>query len=356
MDMEKKIKISVIVPVYNSQKYLMRCLKSLICQSLQELEIILVDDGSQEECARFCDELEKMDSRIQVIHKKNEGLGFARNTGIEIARGKYVAFVDSDDYVDSSMYEELYEAIEREHAQIAVGGYRKKYGDGREEIFTNKGIPKILGGEQIYSVLLANMLGAPPEYYSDDYIGMSVWKNLYKREIIENYQVRFPSEREFISEDIVFHIHFLRHVDRAVVLDSPFYYYCQNASSLSTTYKVNRFEKIKKLYLYEKELLEEMEIFELGKLQLQRTFIANVRFCIMLEAARGKYERKDAKRSIDRYCADEELQQVLRGYPCNKLPIKQRIFSIFMIHKNTRILYILACCHNKSISGKRARL
>lgn len=353
MNVEKKIKVSVIVPVYNTQKYLKRCLDSLIHQSLKELEIILVDDGSQAECARICDGWQKKDSRIRVIHKKNEGLGFARNTGIEVARGQYLAFVDSDDYVEQSMYENLYTAIENAQAQIAVAGYIKKYGDGSEEYFTNKDIPEILEKEQVYSVLLANMLGAPPEYWSDDYIGMSVWKNLYKREIFDKYLIRFPSEREFISEDIVFHINFLAHVNKAVILHDSLYYYCQNSSSLSTTYKANRFEKIKKLYLYEKELLENMGILEVGKLQLQRTFIANARFCIMLEVARGKARRKEVERNIKRYCTDEELQQVLQSYPYKKLPIKQRIFSLFMICSNTKILYILAYCHNRKITGKR---
>lgn len=344
----------MIVPVYNTQKYLKRCLDSLIHQSLEELEIILVDDGSQEECAKICDEWQKKDTRIRVIHKKNEGLGFARNTGIEAARGEYLAFVDSDDYVEVSMYENLYTSIEKAQAQIAVSGYIKKYGDGSEEYFKNRDIPEILEKEQIYSILLANMLGAPPEYRSDDYIGMSVWKNLYKREIFDKYLIRFPSEREFISEDIVFHINFLSHVNKAVILHESYYYYCQNSSSLSTTYKANRFERIKKLYLHEKELLENMGILELGKLQLQRTFIANVRFCIMLEVARGRDRKKEIERNIKRYCADKELQRVLRSYPYKKLPIKQRIFSLFMIYSNIKILYILAYCHNKKCAGKRA--
>ena len=92
-------KVSIIVPVYNTEQYLKQCIDSITAQTLQDIEIIIVDDGSKEECARLCDELAKTDSRIKVIHKINEGVGFARNTGIAAARGEYVGFIDSDDYV-----------------------------------------------------------------------------------------------------------------------------------------------------------------------------------------------------------------------------------------------------------------
>ena len=102
------VKVSVIVPVYNVEKYLDRCLDSIINQTLNEIEIILVDDGSTDSSGEKCDEYKKKDLRIKVIHKKNKGLGYARNSGLEVATGKYIAFVDSDDYIDRRMFESLY--------------------------------------------------------------------------------------------------------------------------------------------------------------------------------------------------------------------------------------------------------
>ena len=98
------IKVSIIVPVYNVEKYIDRCMKSLMNQTLHEIEIILVDDGSPDSCPQMCDEYAKQDTRVKVIHKENAGLGYARNSGLEIATGEYVAFVDSDDYVDTQMF------------------------------------------------------------------------------------------------------------------------------------------------------------------------------------------------------------------------------------------------------------
>ena len=117
-----KPKVSVIVPVYNTEKYLKRCLDSILNQTLSDIEIIIVDDGSKEACALLCDQFAKLDSRIKVVHKQNAGLGFARNTGLNEANGEYVGFVDSDDYIEPMMYETLYAAAKNNGADIAVSG------------------------------------------------------------------------------------------------------------------------------------------------------------------------------------------------------------------------------------------
>lgn len=345
---DNQVKVSIIVPVYNTDRYLDRCMNSLLNQTLKNIEIIVVDDGSGSECAKKCDQWGKKDFRVHIIHKKNQGLGLARNTGIEASKGKYLLFIDSDDYVEAEMCRKLYEVAEKEKADIIIGGYKKVYQDGKMEACTNQGIPGVLKDEEIKSILLANMLGAPPHYGSDDYIGMSVWKNLYRRDLIERYQIYFPSEREYISEDIIFHIFYLRHVSKAVVIPDTFYCYCQNGSSLTTTYRENRFEMVKKLYLYEEKLLKEIDAYQYGRLQLMRTFIANVRVCIMQEADHGRknYCGSNAKKRILGFCKDETLKKVLREYPYGKLPIKQRLFTAFMKRENAKILHILASLQN----------
>ena len=110
--MEKEL-ISVVIPVYNVEKYLKRCVESVVNQTYKNLEIILVDDGSPDECPQICDKLSKEDERIKVIHKSNQGLGMARNTGIENATGKYICFFDSDDYVELTTIEKSYDSIKK---------------------------------------------------------------------------------------------------------------------------------------------------------------------------------------------------------------------------------------------------
>lgn len=346
-------KISIIVPVYNTGIYLDRCMESLVKQSLRDFEIIIVDDGSEEICSRQCDQWAVKDNRICVIHKKNEGLGYARNTGIAAAEGEYVAFVDSDDYIAPDMCEKLYDRAKASNADLVVGGYIKKYDSGYEQCFRNEGIPDKIIGEDVIRILLANMLGSRPEDRYDDRIGMSVWKNLYSRQLFDNEDVRFPSEREYISEDIIFHIRCLKYVRSAEVLHAPVYYYCQNAGSLSKSYRSDRFEKIIRLFCYEKKLLKEMGAYQYGKLPLQRTLIANVRTCIMMEASVGRRngEAGKSKRKILAYCRESHISEVLREYPWQKLPVKQRIFSLAMLLKWKNILYILACLQNRYRGG-----
>ena len=120
-------KVSIIVPVYNTEIYLKQCIDTLTAQTLEEIEIIIVDDGSKEECANLCDELSKSDSRIKVLHKSNEGQGIARNFGVKAATGEYIAFVDSDDYVDTAMYETLYSVAEKNDADIVSCNYMLAY-------------------------------------------------------------------------------------------------------------------------------------------------------------------------------------------------------------------------------------
>ena len=129
--------ISIIVPVYNVEKYLEKCVNSIVNQTYKNLEIILVDDGATDSSGKLCDKLAKIDNRIKVYHKENGGLSDARNYGVERATGDYIGFVDSDDYIDSEMYGKLYEAIKKENVDVAECNLKIIYPD-REELFTEQ--------------------------------------------------------------------------------------------------------------------------------------------------------------------------------------------------------------------------
>ncbi len=127
--------ITIVVPVYNVEKYLDRCIRSIQAQTYKNLEIILIDDGSEDQCGEICDQYAESDERITVIHKENGGLSSARNAGIDIAAGCYIGFVDSDDYIHPDMYGILYDSMKRNDADIAVlrtlyGKRRKAYTGG----------------------------------------------------------------------------------------------------------------------------------------------------------------------------------------------------------------------------------
>lgn len=211
-------KISIIIPVYNVESYLPKCLNSLIHQTYRNLEIILVDDGSPDKCGRICDWYAKKDSRIHVIHKKNEGVARARNDGIEYASGDYISFVDSDDWMAGDAYEVLYNGLRKYHADCAVGGCVKVI-DKEGHLSFEKEEPSPTkcksSAEAMKNVLLT---------------GSAVWNRLFKRKIFE--QIRFPLDR--INDDEVVALHAYAECKKIVFLNHDTYYYRIRKNSITT--------------------------------------------------------------------------------------------------------------------------
>lgn len=230
--------ISIIVPVYNVEKYLERCINSLVNQTYSNLEIILVDDGSTDQSGKMCDTYAERYPNIKVVHKKNAGLGYARNTGLENATGKYVAFVDSDDYVEYNMISNLYNDIIRNDADACIGGFRRVVGD-KIDTRANKLEKRFFSTDEIKTYIIPRMLGKKPD--GTDYIEMSVWKVLFKMDIIKKFGLRFPSERELISEDIVFDLDYYPKCNLICMSSDNGYYYCDNEGTLTTRYRPDRF-------------------------------------------------------------------------------------------------------------------
>ena len=232
--------VSIIVPVYNVEAYLENCIRTLVSQTLKEIEIILVDDGSPDNCPSICDSWALKDARIKVVHKENGGLGYARNSGLEIAGGRYVAFVDSDDYVDATMFERLYSASENGSSdavfcglrQLAVDGSFKEYCDFREEVTFEIA--------QMQDLALSFLHGTP--LTQGRRMFMSVWHSIYKMDVIQRTGLSFFSEREILSEDLPFQLSFLLNSDKIKFIPDKLYVYRCNPSSLSRNFKVSKFD------------------------------------------------------------------------------------------------------------------
>lgn len=274
--MEGNVKISIIIPVYNVEKYIERCIDSVLNQTLKDIEIILVDDGSPDNSGIICDNYAKKDNRIKVIHKKNAGLGYARNSGIEIAKGEFVGFVDSDDYVETTMFEKLYNKAFQENADTCLCNIKNISGTYRDEEVIKEILPRLIGG--------------------NDCIGMSVWKGIYSKKLIDNNSIRFVSEREFISEDIMFDLNYYRYSKCVSIINEKLYYYTVNTSSLSRKYKEDRFDMCSKLYDEEKKILKEMNIYDSTIQRLNNTYLWNINSCIIQEIV---HEKDNGKNKCD---------------------------------------------------------
>lgn len=333
-------KVSVIIPIYKVEKYLSRCLDSVVNQTLEDIEIVLVDDGSPDSCPEICDRYAKKDSRIKVIHKKNEGLGYARNSGMLIATGEYIAFLDSDDYVSKDMYEKVYSELKRTDADCCVTGYVVKKDSGDEIHKENPLGTAVYESDDIITKVLAGMLGSKPDQARDTDVGMSVWKCVYRKELLQDKGILFPSERELISEDIIFQIRVLPQVKRVCTLSEGMYYYCENSNSqsLTKTYSKDKFDRYKKLYNVELEMLSKIKFCEETRLRATRMFLGNTRVCIKQICQSTENSKQEKKTLLQEICDDKEIQDVLKWYPWKDNPLRQKIVTLLIKKKCVRLI------------------
>ena len=224
---EKKPLISVIVPVYGVEAYLPKCLDSLLAQTWQELEVIVVDDGSPDNSWDIMQEYARRDSRVRLIRQKNGGLSAARNAGVEAARGEWIGFLDSDDYVAPEMYERLYRAAVEQGAQMAVCSFAYVTPGG-------KLIPRtspITKNEVLSGIQMMERLAGPQNWY---YI--TAWNRLYQRKLFDT--VRFPVGK-LHEDEYTAHL-FYWQCERVAIVKEAMYYYVQQDGSIMHTESVRK--------------------------------------------------------------------------------------------------------------------
>lgn len=220
VQMEEKMQVSVIVPVYKVEKYIKRCLNSIVNQTYRDLEIILVDDGSPDNCGKICDEYAKQDSRIKVLHQENGGQSKARNEAMKIAKGDYFCFVDSDDYIATNMIERLVSLAQHNQADISMIDYTFFSGEQADVAKQNEDKCLIFTNVE----LIKNMHTVPGELY------VVMWGKLFKRELFEG--ITFPEGR--ICEDLAILYKLYDQSNKAVYSAEVLYYYYRNNVDSST--------------------------------------------------------------------------------------------------------------------------
>lgn len=326
--------VTVIVPIYNVEDYLEECINSILAQTYNNLEIILVDDGSTDNSPKICDRYKLKDNRIKVVHKKNEGLGYARNSGMKVATGEFVTFVDSDDYCENKMIENLVAPIIELGADTVIGGF-KRVNNEKKIIYIEK-YKKKMYDQDVYTNFFSKMLGSMPN--SHDSIRMSVWNSLYSLSIIKGNSIKFPSERKLISEDLVFDEQYYSYSKKVYLTDSTDYCYRLNESSLTQTYKKNRIDTTCALYEYMENIVANKNVTN-GILRLQKQFLINLRMCISQENKKiSKHNFGIQKKNIKHICNNKTVRYVVKEYPYEKLGFKQKIF--FKLVKSKRVFLL----------------
>lgn len=211
--------VSVILPIYNVELYLKKCIEAVIRQSYKNLEIILVDDGSTDRSPYICDEYAKMDSRIKVIHKENGGLSDARNVGIQASSGVYIAFVDSDDLIARSFIEELYECCKKSNSMIAVCAYTKFLDEEEISVFNNHNNVQIISGRELIKQIYLGQAGK---------FGFVAWNKLYRRDLFDSIQ--YPFGR--IYEDTFTTYKLFLNANQIALLNKSLYFYRMRPESI----------------------------------------------------------------------------------------------------------------------------
>lgn len=342
----EKPKVSIIVPIYNVEKYLDRCMQSLLNQTLKEIEIILVDDESPDNCPAMCDEYARLDSRIKVIHKKNEGLGLARNSGLEIVTGEYVAFVDSDDYVSLDMYNELYKLANQYNSDIVSCGH--SYELKNKKVYQNDvSSLKVFSGDDLTKVCL-DLIASDIVIAKERLYSISVWHAIYSNRIISDNKIRFLSERVVVSEDIPFQVDMLMHARKIVYIPDYFYNYCWNGSSLTKTFV---FEKYSRLKTLRELLLHKTRSIDNSTTRVNRAFIANVHYFLQhIVEANDSMSLK--LKNFKRICNDPIWVDLFNQYPHSHMPLFKKI-EFYLLSKNMPLplsIYMLLFCVVKKIT------
>ena len=223
--------ISVIVPVYQVEEYLERCVKSILSQTYKNLEVILVDDGSPDQCPAICDACAEKDARVKVIHQENKGLSGARNAGIDAASGEYLAFVDSDDYVSPHFIEELYQLLQ--DTGCAIGQCRFSYVKGDGLVEEGDSAFCIYRGESLMEQLYG------PEEKATCFV--VAWNKLYRAELFKETGIRYPEGR--IHEDEATTYRLFHEAKKLAFLDRALYgYYTENGGSITSVFSAKRLQ------------------------------------------------------------------------------------------------------------------
>lgn len=331
-------KVSIILPIYNVEKYLDRCMDSLLNQTLKDIEIIMVDDGSPDNCPQMCDEYAKKDNRVKVVHKKNAGLGFARNSGLDVAKGEYIAFVDSDDYVGLNMYKTLYDRAEADKCDAVFCGFRTELKQNKWVYSDEVDADKLWRGKDVQLFML-DMIASGAGVKAERLYQMSVWHSIYKRSIIEDNHLRFVSEREVASEDIPFQVDYLSKANTVAYIKEMYYSYCLNGTSLTATLKPEKYARYKQLRAC---LLTKSSDAEYVS-RVNRLFIGYTRshlYDIINSAWKNKVAMmKDIQ-------TDKVWKEINQSYSPVNLPFISKSIYKFLLLPSASLLFVWMCLMN----------
>ena len=338
--------VSIVVPIFNVEPFLDRCLNSIVNQTYRNLEIILVDDGSPDNCPRMCDAWAAKDRRIRVIHKENEGLGMARNTGIENATGEYICFFDSDDYVSLDTVEKAYLRAKSQSADVVIFGIFRVNSCGKVVTkFAPETTMQFFEGSDIQKQFLPDLIDNRYHGTKTKNLCLSACSCLFSMALIERVNWRFVSERNLISEDSYSMIWLYKYVKKVSVLTEALYYYCDNEGSLSQSYRPDRYDKIRLFYIECQEMARLQGYNKEVQSAISRLFLA-FSIAAMKQIAAAKLPQRARLQNIRIILNDKTMCKVLEENGTDEKGFFRRILFYTMNNRMYRLCHWLLSAKN----------
>ena len=340
-------KVSIIVPIYNVEKYLEKCITSILNQNYKNIEVILVDDGSIDHSIDICDMFEARDSRVKAYHKANGGLSDARNYGLKRCSGEYIMFVDGDDWIDNNTVEEAMTFMESNSLDIVFFTYKKEYEEKTVEVHPyNKNI--VSKENDILRKRLFGSIGEElrhPEF-SDSLC--SACMKIYRRSIIEQSKIHFQSTKVIGSyEDGLFNIQVMKYSNKVGYLDEAFYHYRKtNSTSLPSTYKPQLAEQWNKLFELIKKSIVEENLESEYVLRLNNRIVLSL-IGIGLNELCSQKSGAEKKEFIRKYITSDIYRHALQQFEFKFLSLKWKVFFGCAKQKWILMVYMLLVIMDK---------
>lgn len=338
-------KISIIIPIYNAEKYLKKCLDSIYNQSYTNIEVIMVNDGSKDNSINICKEYCNKDKRFVLINKENEGVSVARNTGISKASGSYVMFIDADDWVEHNTCELLYKNISEEDADFVLCNHIFEFDDRSVEVAFNCQ-NRIINENKIKEAVILPLIERDKNDFKYDRCSFrSPWGKIFKKDIIERFNISFNADL-VIGEDFIFNLNYLSKIKKAVMIDEYLFHYRINTESAINKYKENAWKLYRDLIVNLQVILKSIFKHEEYRERLDRLTIKFILTCVQNEMS--SYNKKtilDKRKCIKHICSDKVSESSLKNYRYkedNIFGINNRILTSLLKNKlySACILYI----------------
>ncbi len=337
------VKITAIMPVYNVENFIGKCIESLQAQTLTEWELIAVDDGSPDNSGAICDEYAKADSRITVIHKENGGAPSARNTAIPMAKGEYLYFVDSDDWAEPTMFEDMYKKAKENNAQLVVAGYYIDTYYSDAEFYTQEqSLPsRDFASQREFREYAHNMF--------DKNLLYTPWNKLFQRKYIEDNNIRFKNT---FWDDFPFNLDVVRDVERVVLMEEKYYHFMRaRADSETAKYRSDMYAKREEEHGWMLDLYAHWSVnSDESREMLHRRYIERVVGCIEnVTNSACTLSTKEKMQQIKDMITSENVRTALKYAKPNSLVMKVMLIPIKL--KFTWLTYLEGTVISKVKSG-----